>query len=192
MSEKKPPQTKKSRTVAQLSDALVTLVNDGLYDPTKANIVDAVVRDQLSASADKVFIDMMSSETSNMLETYFADVCKAASDDLGLPYHYTSKLWYRKTAVMPKSEEEARQFVVVFGNGRTGKAAGVRFVTPDDEPDPMLLVALNKQIDVINAAIKTHSDKISRVIMTESVGLEDRGRFQKRLPDSSALLGNPQ
>lgn len=183
MKERKKPETKKSRTITALSTAVVDLVYGETFDPTKAQIVDEVVASSVSEGTPKIVTDVLSAEMANLLETYFADVCKAAADEIGLPYHYTSKKWYSKTSFMPKSEDEAKQFVVVFGNGRTGKAAGVRFVQPEDEPDPMLLVALMKDITVVNEAIKTRNDRIQGALMSGSVGKLDAVQMGRMLPN---------
>jgi hypothetical protein len=193
--ERARPVTKKSRTVESLSSAIVGLVQeDGVLDPTKTAIVESVVAGMITPGAPTVFVDMLRTEMANMLETYFSEVCQAAGNELGLPFHYTSKRWYSKAAAYPESKLEAQQYIVVFGNGRTGKAAGVRFVTPDDEPDPMLLCALEKSIDVVNAAINTHTDRIHKVLSSGSVGLTDANEYRNRLPPplSQAVLGNLQ
>lgn len=168
---RKKPATKKSRMVSELSSAIIELVEkNGQFDLTKTAIVDCMVANAVNESTPKVMIDMMSSETANMLETYFNEVCKEAEDELGLPYHYTSNKWYRRKKALPSTEAEAREYVVMFGNGRTGKAAGVRFVTKTDHPDPMLFVSLKKQINVINQAIKTRKARVHKMLSSDSVG----------------------
>jgi hypothetical protein len=154
--------TRKSRIVNSVSEALVDLYReDGVHAPTKGQIVDRVVDNSLVAGVDLSVRQMLETEMSNALETYFAEICKQASAELGLPFHYTSKAYYRRGIKPPESMQEAFAFIVAFGNGRTGKAAGVRFVTPDDEPDPMLLAATKREMDVIQTAFKTQRDRLA-------------------------------
>jgi hypothetical protein len=183
MNERKKPVTKKSRMIAELSSAIVSLVQEnGVYSPTKAAIVDYVVQTMVRPGTPTVFTDMLRSETANMLETYFSEVCRAAGDELDLPFHYTSKKWHSKKSTFPQSKVEARQYIVMFGNGRIGKAAGVRFVTKDDDPDPMLLCALEKDINMVNAAINSHSQRIKKLLSSDAISITDSSIFRAKLP----------
>jgi hypothetical protein len=128
-----------------------------------------MISQAFTSGTSKAMTDLLATELANLLDNYFNDVCKLAEIELSLPYHLTSREWYKRGAKFPKSEEEARQYVVVFGNGKTGRAAGVRFVTEEDEPDPMLLVSLNKKIDVVNKAIATHNKRLVSVLNSDSV-----------------------
>ena len=177
--------TKKSRTVSEFVDTIIELVDDGTRDIQKSVLVDAVVSGAIADGTSKAISDVLATEMANLLDNYFSDVCKAAEDELRLPYHLTSRAWYKKGARPPQSEEEARQYVVVFGNGNTGRSAGVRFVTVEDEPDPMLLVSLNKRIDVINAAIKTRNLRLKTTLASEAVSVSAGSRLVDRLPDLS-------
>lgn len=201
MSERKKPVTKKSRIVQEISSVIVNLVIDGeVYDPSKTQIVNAVVSDNLGDSTSTTAKLFLETEYSNALENYFSEICEMASAELDLPFHYTSKFWYKggivkikdednkviderilRAKTMPTSSVEASRFVVIFGNGRTGKAAGVRFVTKEDEPDPMLLIAMEKKIDVINSAFYTHRERIKKIISSEAIGLNDANRFKNLL-----------
>ena len=176
-------ETRKSRMVNDLADGVVSLVNEkGDFAPSKDAIVREVAQSNLSESASAAARALLEQELANLLETYWSEVCKQAAEELRLEYHYTSKAYYRKKRTMPQSEVEARQYVVVFGNGRTGKAAGVRFVTEDDAPDPMLLVALEKRIDVISKAIETHRQNIDATIGSAAISLPDKTRMQQKMP----------
>jgi len=164
-----------------LSEAVVSLFRQGKSDPTKIDILDVAIQNTISEGSPQIVRDVLCVEFGNLLENYFKEVCASAAEEIGCPYHYTSKKWYASGSFMPKSEEEARAFIVVFGNGRTGKAAGVRFVKEEDEPDPMLLVALSKDIGVINSAISTRIKKVEKAIESGAIGAGDaiklRGMF---------------
>ena len=176
-------ETKKSRTVRDLSDALVDLVNNqGLYDPSKADIIKSVADQSMAPGASMAMRSLLEQEAANMLEAYWSEVCLQASEELLLPYHFTSRSYFKRGKPVPQSVEEARQFVVVFGNGSTGKSAGVRFVTKEDEPDPMLLIHLQKRIDVVQKSIETHQHRISTALDSEAVGLADRQRLTNNAP----------
>lgn len=178
--------TKKSRTVEEFVSAIVERVDSGQFDLAKSTIVDAVVTAAVVPGTSKAVTDVLSTEMSNLLDNYFSEVCKAAELELRIPYHLTSKAWYKRGATPPQSEEEARQYVVVFGNGNTGRAAGVRFVTREDEPDPMLLVSLNKRMDVINSAIATRNNRLRMVLESDSVSPKLGENMTKRLPEIAA------
>jgi hypothetical protein len=180
--DRKKPETKKSRTIDDLAGAIVALVEDSVYDPTKKQIVASYVSSQLGEAASTIAVGIMETEVANLLDTYWAEICAKASQNLDLPMHYTSKKWYDKSALMPKSKEEAKEYVITFGNGRRGKPAGVRFVTPEDEPDPMLLIALEKNIDVINRAIQTKNARIESVLASGAVSRLDAFKLRNRLP----------
>ena len=180
--DKKTRVTKKSRTIEEFVSAAVMMAANGQLDISKTELVDEVVSQNVVAGASKAVTDLMSAELSNLLETYYAEITAVAADELKLPYHYTSKAWYKRGRKAPQSELEAREYVVVFGNGRTGRAAGVRFVTAEDDPDPMLYVALKKQVDVINAAIATHDKKLRKVLASPSISTALGEELAARLP----------
>ncbi|RLB97844.1 MAG: hypothetical protein DRH90_22755 [Deltaproteobacteria bacterium] len=177
MKERKTPVTRKSRTVESLASALVDIVRGGDAAPKKAEIVARYIFDVLGSDTDRVAVDILSSEMSNMLDCYFSEVCRAAADVLQLEYHYTSKAWFAARKRLPQDEQDAKRFVVVFGNGRTGKAQGVRFVSPDDEPDPMLLVALEKSCHTVTTAFQTHTARIQKTLASGVVGVADAARL---------------
>lgn len=185
-------QTKKSRTVNDLSDALVDLVsNQGIYAPSKTEIVKAAAESNLSPGASIAMRNLLEQEIANMLDSYWTEVCQQAGDELGLPFHHTSRAYIKRRKPVPMSEAEARQFVVVFGNGRTGKADGVRFVTADDEPDPMFLVHLQKRIDVIQKAIDTHKERVMQDLRHDAVSIPDKSRMLDRFNSTPAQLSSP-
>jgi hypothetical protein len=165
--------TRKSRTIAEFVAGIVEMIGKDIHDIQKSALVDTMISNSIVQGTSKAVSDLLATELANMLDTYFADICKVAQEEIGLPYHLTSRAWYKRGAKPPQSEAEAKQYVVVFGNGRTGKAAGVRFVTQDDEPDPMLLVALSKRMDVVDAAIKTHDERLKKDITAARLSVAD-------------------
>lgn len=156
--------TRKSRLIADFSEAVVDLVLDGTKAPSKCEIVEKVVASNITGTSSAIR-SLLTDEMANELERYFADVCKVAAQAMGdKDYHLVTSAYYKRKRPVPQSYEEARQFVCVFGNGRTGKSAGVRFPDASDQPDAMLLVATEKSIDVINKAIETHQEKMKGAI----------------------------
>jgi hypothetical protein len=174
--------TKKSRLVSGMADAVVGLVADGNRSPSQAQIVSAIVGRDMGPAASTAFRVLYEDEVANQLERYFSEVCAAASATLECAHHYTSAAFYAKGMRWPNSEAEARQFVVVFGNGRTGSAMGVRFPTAEDEPDAMLLVATQKKIDVINAAICTHRERTAALLTSPALPRDRVEALKARLP----------
>ncbi len=175
--------TKKSRNVDQFAAALAELFDKGTHDVSKAELVDYVVKAALVPGTSTAIVDILHAEMANILDSYWREICEAAKEMIDLPYHYTSTVWYQKGQKQPDNEIDAKEFVIVVGNGRRGKAAGVRFVTPDDEPDPMLLVSLNKRMDVVNAAIKTRNERLTKDLNSPSARLGERVRELPILED---------
>lgn len=156
--------TRKSRLIAEFSEAVVDLVLEGVQAPSKGEIVERVVASNIVGTSSAIR-SVVTDEMANELERYFSEVCKSAGQAMGdVDYHLVTSAFYKRKRPVPQSYEEARQYVCVFGNGRTGKAAGVRFPTEQDQPDAMLLVATEKSIDVINKAIETHMQKTKAMI----------------------------
>lgn len=167
--------TRKSRIVAEMADAIVELVSDGDRAPSKERIVTSIVDNNLGPGADSSVRAILEDEMANILERYWSDICKKASESMNhAAFHYVSRKYYRSRR-MPETYEEALAFVICFGNGRRGKAKGVRFPTEEEEPDAMMLVATQKSIDVVNAAFKTHFKRIERNL--DSPALPDDKRL---------------
>lgn len=80
------------------------------------------------------------------------------------------------------SEEEAKNFVVCFGNGRRGKAHGLRFVRPEDDPDPMMLVATQKAMDVVKQALDTQVERLRKLSQNPSLPMDSRIKLRAQLP----------
>ena len=162
--------TRKSRLVDEMASAIIDLVLEGDRAPSKTQVVVRVVDDSLSDGASSGIRAMLEDETANMLERYWAEVCNKAAEAIdGSAFHYTSQKYYKRKRKVPENMEEAESFVVCFGNGRRGKAAGVRFPGADDEPDAMLLVATKKGIDVVNAAFETHRKRMVNMCMSPAL-----------------------
>ena len=173
--------TKKSRTIEEFVDAIEELVKDGSYDIPKSMLVDRVVEDAVVKGVNKVISDLLSQELANMLDNYFTEICQGASERLGsLPYHYTSRERYKRGFRMPASEAEAGRFVVVFGNGTRGSAAGLRFVDVEDTAtDPMYLCVMRKRIEVGDDAAATRDAKLHNEL--DALPIETRNRLNVRL-----------
>ena len=174
--------TRKSRLVAEMAEAVCDLVVDGNRSPSKTDIVQQVVNTSLSASASNAIRAMLEDETANTLERYFADVCKAAAESMGgMAYHLVSKSYYKAGSRIPRDMEETQRFVVVFGNGRQDKAAGVRFPTADDEPDAMLTFVTQRDIAVTEAALRTHRERITGRIESPAIGQLKREQLRHKM-----------
>lgn len=174
--------TAKSRLVAELVEATVELVEEGNFSPTKSEIVTASAMRNLGEGASQVMRSLLEAEIANALEKYLPEVGEGSAKELGLQYHYTSQKFYKHRKKIPESLEEAKLYVVCFGNGRRGKAEGVRFVTREDEPDPLMAVATQKSVDTINAAITTQLSKIRAVIDSGVLGIERSEEIASRMP----------
>ena len=124
---------------------------------------------------------MFEAEAANLLDTYFREIAEAISESVGLPYHFTSMEFHREEA-MPMSEAEAKSFVICFGNGRRGKAHGLRFVRPEDDPDPMMLVATQKAMDVVKKALDTQVERLRKLSQNPSLPLDSRLKLREQLP----------
>ena len=180
--EMKPTRnTTKSRTIETYADAGIHLVTSGKYYFTKSELVSEITDQCLSAKAPVSMRTMFEAEAANLLDTYYRDISEAISEGVGLPYHFTSRAFHRKES-MPLSEEEAKSFVVCFGNGRRGKAEGLRFVRPEDNPDPMMLVATQKAMDVVKKALDTQVERLRKLSQNPALPLDSRIRLREQLP----------
>jgi len=173
--------TTKSRTIQAFADAGISLVADGNPFFTKGELVAEMTKDSLSHKAPVAMRTMFEAEAANLLDTYFKDVAEAISEGVGLPYHFTSKEFHRKET-MPQSETETASFVVCFGNGRRGKAYGLRFVTAEDDPDPMMLLATQKSMDVVKKALDTQVQRLRKLSSNPALPLDSRLKLREQLP----------
>jgi hypothetical protein len=174
--------TQKSRLVAEMSEALTELYDAGNCAPTKSEIITGAAARSLSDGASPVMKILLETEIANALDKYFQEVCDSASRQLGLQYHYTSRQFYKDKRRIPSSFVEAQAYVVCFGNGRRGSAEGVRFVTKEDEPDPLMAVFTQKSVDVINAAIRTQLTKVKAVLDSGVLGESESLRLGQLMP----------
>jgi hypothetical protein len=173
--------TTKSRTIETYADAGASLVEKGKFYFTKSQLVAEITRLCVSDKAPVSMRTMFEAEAANLLDTYFKEIAEAISESVGLPFHFTSMEFHREEA-MPMSEAEAKSFVVCFGNGRRGKAHGLRFVRPDDDPDPMMLVATQKAMDVVKKALDTQVERLRKLSQNPSLPFDSRLRLREQLP----------
>lgn len=173
--------TTKSRTIETYADAGARLVTKGEYFFTKSQLVSEITAICVSQKAPVSMRTMFEAEAANLLDTYFKEIAEAISESVGLPYHFTSMEFHRKEE-QPMSEAEAKNFVVCFGNGRRGKAAGLRFVRPEDDPDPMMLVATQKAMDVVKQALDTQVERLRKLSQNPSLPLDSRIKLREQLP----------
>ena len=174
--------TTKSRTIETYADAGIHLVTGRRkYHFTKSELVAEITSQCVSQKAPVAMRTMFEAEAANLLDTYFKEIAEAISEGVGLPYHFTSTEFHREEA-MPMSEAEAKSFVVCFGNGRRGKAAGLRFVRPEDDPDPMMLVATQKAMDVVKKALDTQVERLRKLSQNPSLPLDSRLKLREQLP----------
>jgi len=188
---KKRPETRKSRIINEFAEVISDLYLDDVKDPSKKAIVSAMVSESLGESASISLVEILTAELANRLDNYFAEICDLSGQIINLPFHYVSKRWYQHRArrgLMPSDLGEVSKFVVVFGNGRTGKAAGVRFVDASEEPDPMLLFSTSKRVEVVNAAILTHQTNIRKVLGSASISDQDAERLEGAMSGSVQTL----
>lgn len=185
--------TRKSRLVREMAEAVVQLVENGNRAPTKAKIAEQVVDNSMGEFASSVMRTVLQEEISNELERYFSEVCRAAGDAMnGAQFHYTSAAYYRSGKRVPQTYEEAKRFVVCFGNGRTGNASGVRFPTIEDEPDSMLLVATQKAVDVVVASIETHRNRINKMLQAPALPQSEVGALVNAMSPLKQLSAQPE
>ena len=173
--------TTKSRTIETYADAGVHLVTNGSFYFTKSELVAEITKQCLSSKAPVSMRTMFEAEAANLLDSYYREIADAISESVKLAYHFTSREFHREE-VMPMSEEEAKSFVVCFGNGRRGKAHGLRFVRPEDDPDPMMLVATQKAMDVVKKALDTQVERLRRLSENTSLPFDCRLRLREQLP----------
>lgn len=173
--------TTKSRTIQSFADAGISIVTGGKPYFTKGELVAEMTKDSLSHKAPVAMRTMFEAEAANLLDTYFKDVADAISEGVGLPYHMTSKEFHRNEA-MPQSEAETASFVVCFGNGRRGKAYGLRFVTAEDDPDPMMLLSTQKSMDVVKKALETQVQRLRKLSSNPALPLDSRMKLREQLP----------
>lgn len=151
--------TKKSRLVSEFSECVSLMVIDGITAPSKSQIVDCVARASLDESVSVAIKTMLEDELANELERYFPDVCKAAQEVLDAPFHLVNAEFYKKSRKsLAKSKAVARTQVATFGNGRTGKAKGVRFVMQTSSVDIYLAIVAEKRQNTTNCIIKNTNE----------------------------------
>lgn len=173
--------TTKSRTIETYADAGVHLVTNGKFCFTKSELVTEITNQCVSPRAPVSMRTMFEAEAANLLDSYYREIAEAISEGVGLPYHFTSREFHREE-VMPMSEDEAKSFVVCFGNGRRGKAHGLRFVRPEDDPDPMMLVATQKAMDVVKKALDTQVERLRKLSQNPSLPFDSRLKLREQLP----------
>lgn len=178
--------TRKSRLVADFAEAVCELYLEENKSPSKSDIVERLVATNMSGPS-AVIRSLLTEEMANELERYFAEVCKSASMALGdVDYHLVTTAYYKgKKRPVPETYEQARRFVCVFGNGQTGKSAGVRFPDASDEPDAMLYIATAKSIDVVNKAIETHLKRLAKASTNSALGVNQQQALREQLPMTS-------
>lgn len=168
-------KTQKSQLVSLMANVMLDLVESGNNHPSKKNVLAGMIKDATSSSTHTAYIAIMTDQFSESIETYWSDVCTRCSEALDhRHYHLTSAAFYEDGCKKPETYVDATKYVVCFGNGRRGKAVGVRFVTQDDVPDAMYLVATQKQIEVVTAAIETQRAKAARMLSSPALSGSNR------------------
>lgn len=153
--------------VSEFSECVALMVIGGITAPSKSQIVDCVARASLDESASVAIKTMLEDELANELERYFPDVCKAAQEVLDAPFHLVNSEFYKKSRKsFAKSKEEARKQVATFGNGRTGKAKGVRFVMETSSVDIYLAIVAEKRVVATNGTIKSTNSFINDAVVS--------------------------
>jgi hypothetical protein len=169
--------------VAEFSESIVDLVASGNEAPSKGCIVDDVVDNNLGQDASPIIRSMMTDELANELERYWRDAVKAAADVINTPHHFVTKKYYKRKCY-PKSKDECRSQVAVFGNGRTGPSEGVRFVPEDSHDDVYLAVALEKRMEGVNGQVKAVNKEIGKAVNSGSLPAADQKNLVERQPAS--------
>ena len=157
--------TKKSRLVAEFSEAIIDMYSSEVSAISKGAIVDAVLDNSIGPDA------------STAIRTMLEDAAQA----IDRPYHLITKKYF-KLKKFPDSKYEAQRCVCTFGNGRTGPAAGVRFVPEGVTDDPFLLLQLEKKIDCSNKSIKTQNKQVEHALQSGAVTAIEAEGMTKRLP----------
>ena len=173
--------TKKSRLVAEFSEAIIDMYSSEVSAISKGAIVDAVLDNSIGPDASTAIRTMLEDELANELERYFIDSVKDAAQAIDRPYHLITKKYF-KLKKFPDSKYEAQRCVCTFGNGRTGPAAGVRFVPEGVTDDPFLLLQLEKKIDCSNKSIKTQNKQVEHALQSGAVTAIEAEGMTKRLP----------
>jgi hypothetical protein len=167
--------TKKSSLISEFATVIVDLVADGNSSPSKKDVLTATVNRMSSAGTPMVFLSLHTDSYVEQIETYWSDICRKASEMMDhRQYHLTSSAFYEDGRRLPTSLVDAMKYVVCFGNGRRGKAVGIRFVSEEDRPDAMFLYATQKQVEVVNAALETQRLKTAHMINSPAIGNDDR------------------
>ena len=149
--------THKSRMVEEISGAIFSLYCDGITAPSKSMIADHMVSGYLMPNAPITAKSAMLSSTADDVEKYFKESVKAAANDMDLPFHFVTRRFYLDTAKGEKvdtcSKSQLASWVSVFANGRSSKAAGVRFVEKESQNDALLMISIEKQQTTLVGAI---------------------------------------
>lgn len=174
MSERKD----KAGLINDVSLAILDIVSGGNTHPSKKDVLGDMVKRALSAGSSTAVVSMVTNQMAIEIESYWGDASRKASEMMdNRHYHFTSSDFYEEGCKKPMTMVDAMKYVVCFGNGRRGKSAGVRFVSVDDQPDVMYLVATQKQVDVVNAAIETQRLKTAYMVSSPALSFETRAQL---------------
>jgi hypothetical protein len=183
MSTKPVRNTKKSRMIAEFAEAIVDRYIGGDNAISKSEIVAEVINNNVGAEASTTIRTMLEDELANELERYFYEAVKVALAVIDRPSHLVTKKYFRQEHVA-KSKYTAQQMVCVFGNGRQGKADGIRFVPEGVTDDPLLLISLEKKIDCTNKTVATRNVQLEKDIESGAVTPAIALSMTKKLPHS--------
>jgi hypothetical protein len=159
MSTKPVRNTKKSRIIAELSEAIIDQYLTGDNAISKGEIVAMVITNNIGSEASTAIRVMLEDEIANELDRYFYEVVKIAAEAIGRPHHLVTNKYFKQENLV-KSKYTAQQMVCVFGNGRMGKAAGVRFVPEGVTNDPYLAIAMEKDFCRVKGVNKGLNDRV--------------------------------
>ena len=173
--------TKKSRMIAEFSEAIVDRFLNGDNAISKSEIVADVLDNNIGPEASTTIRTMIEDELANELERYFYESVKQAESVIDRPSHLVTNKYFKQENVL-KSKYSAQQMVCCFGNGRIGKAAGVRFVPEGVTDDALLLLSLERKIDTTNKTVETRTAQLEKDISSGAASPTVVMAMTKKLP----------
>ena len=169
----------------QYMDLFITLMikiirDDQVFDISKNVFLSCLADQEIGKHAADISKKGYMNEIEPVVTKYFFEVCSQVSEATDLQYHYTSRLWYTDNLSARKAKlasyDLAKKYVVVFGNGRRGRAAGVRFIT--EKNDKLFTLATATDVDI---TIKSHDTRKENLKTTLDSGLIEPSLTKRKL-----------
>ena len=174
----------KPRDVSTIENVIVAEIDAGKDTVRKDRIIDVLVEQFFPyGDAPQMATQIMRDGIEGKLEMYFVEAVKGAAKYIAdRPWHLLTPRYYAKGGGdFPKTVEQARRQVSVFGNGRNSKAEGVRFVPKGATDDMMLMVATEKRLKSSQASQKASVKVVKKAIASGSISQIDSTKLLNSL-----------